>query len=49
MPGLHLVIGDPAGRIVHPPFSARTSFLACSTGAKVTIDGTVAIDDGKLL
>jgi leucyl aminopeptidase (aminopeptidase T) len=49
MPGLHLVIGDPAGRILNPPFSARTSFLACSSGATVRVDGRAAIDHGKLL
>jgi len=49
VPGLHLVIGDAAGRIPNPPFSARTSFLACGAHARVTIEGNVAIADGKLL
>jgi leucyl aminopeptidase (aminopeptidase T) len=48
LPGLHLVIGDPAGRIGNPLFAARTSFLACGAGARVTIDGKLAVADDKL-
>jgi leucyl aminopeptidase (aminopeptidase T) len=51
LPGLHLVIGDPAGR--HPEaaksWGARTSFSACQAGSRVSVDGTVVIDAGKIV
>jgi leucyl aminopeptidase (aminopeptidase T) len=47
--GLHLVIGDPMGKLTGATWSARTSFAACQAGGSVRIDGTVVIDDGKLL
>ncbi len=49
LPGLHLVIGDPAGRIRSSTFSARTSFFACSSGTSVKVDGSFAIYGGKLV
>ena len=48
LPGLHLVIGDAAGRTPTSTFTARTSFFACGAGGKVIIDGTVALDGGKI-
>ena len=48
VPGLHLVIGDMAGRIRTSAWSARTSFVACATGATVDVDGVVVIENGKL-
>jgi hypothetical protein len=49
LPGLHLVIGDPAGRIANSSFSARTSFFACAAGGRVSVDGSMAIDGGKVV
>jgi leucyl aminopeptidase (aminopeptidase T) len=49
LPGLHLVVGDAAGRLQNAPWTARTSFAACSAGTRVTIDGGLAIDEGKLV
>lgn len=35
-PGLHLVIGDPAGRVTGVPYRARSSFVACGAWGRVT-------------
>ncbi len=48
LPGLHLVIGDVAGRVRATTWSARTSFTACASGGTLSVDGVVAIEAGKL-
>jgi aminopeptidase len=48
VPGLHLVIGDTAGRIRTSTWSARTSFAACAVGGSVEVDGVPVIENGKL-
>ena len=47
-PGLHLVFGDPLGKITGAPWSARTSFAVCQGKGSVRIDGTLIADDGRL-
>lgn len=47
-PGLHLVFGDPLGKLTGATWSARTSFAACQTGGSVRIDGALIADDGAL-
>jgi aminopeptidase len=49
MPGLHLIVGDPKGRETGVGWSARTAFAACQAGARVTVDGSVVIDAGKIV
>ena len=50
MPGLHLVLGDPAGKVIGSgPWSARTSFTACQAGGRVLVDGSLAIENGKIV
>lgn len=49
MPGLHLILGDPAGKIPALSWSARTSFVACQSGCRVSIDGSLAIENGKIV
>jgi aminopeptidase len=49
LPGLHLVVGDPAGRIRVSATSARTSFLVCGAGARITADGELVIADGAIV
>jgi leucyl aminopeptidase (aminopeptidase T) len=48
VPGLHLFIGDPAGKTTGVQWSARTSFAACQAGANVSVDGMTTILRGKL-
>lgn len=48
-PGLHLVFGDPMGRTTGAAWSARTSFAACQARSTVTVDGTVVVEDGRVL
>jgi leucyl aminopeptidase (aminopeptidase T) len=48
-PGLHLVFGDPMGKVTGATWSARTSFAACQIGGAVRVDGTLVADEGKLL
>jgi leucyl aminopeptidase (aminopeptidase T) len=48
LPGLHLFLGDPAGRATGVRWSARTSFAACQTGSSMTVDGMLTIDRGRL-
>jgi leucyl aminopeptidase (aminopeptidase T) len=48
LPGLHLFIGDPAGRATGVGWSARTSFAACQAGSSVRIDGMLSIEQGKI-
>jgi leucyl aminopeptidase (aminopeptidase T) len=48
LPGLHLFIGDPAGRATGVRWSARTSFAACQAASSVTIDGMLTIDEGRV-
>jgi leucyl aminopeptidase (aminopeptidase T) len=47
-PGLHLVFGDPIGKLTGATWSARTSFAACQTGGSVRVDDVLVADDGKL-
>ncbi len=47
--GLHLVIGDAAGRVRASAWSARTSFTACSASATVTTGGDLVLEDGKIV
>ncbi len=49
MPGLHLIFGDPAGKIPVNAHSARTTFVACQSGGRVAIDGSIAIENGKIV
>ena len=49
LPGLHLVIGDVAGRIKATVWSARTSFTACAAGGRLFIDGSLAGDEGQIV
>jgi leucyl aminopeptidase (aminopeptidase T) len=49
LPGLHIFVGDPAGRATGVRWSARTSFAACQAGSSVTIDGMLTIDRGHLV
>jgi leucyl aminopeptidase (aminopeptidase T) len=49
LPGLHLVVGDPASHYSGVSWSARTTFAACQAGAQVTVDGSVVIDAGKIV
>jgi leucyl aminopeptidase (aminopeptidase T) len=47
-PGLHLGVGDPAGRSTGAAWSAPTCFAACQSGSRLVLDGEVLIDCGKL-
>jgi len=47
-PGLHLVFGDPQGKLTGASWSARTSFAACQAMGSVRIDGALIADGGKL-
>lgn len=47
-PGLHLVIGDPLGRLTGATWSARTSFAACQARGSVRVDGTLVAENGFL-
>jgi len=47
--GLHLVIGDPMAKLTGATWSARTSFAACQSRGSVRVDGTLVVDDGKLI
>jgi aminopeptidase len=49
LPGLHLMIGDAAGRVRTSAWSARTSFSVCEAGATVSTGGDLVIDDGKIV
>jgi leucyl aminopeptidase (aminopeptidase T) len=49
LPGLHLFIGDPAGRATGVKWTARTSFAACQSGSSVAIDGALTIDEGRIV
>jgi leucyl aminopeptidase (aminopeptidase T) len=48
LPGLHLFIGDPAGRATGVTWSARTSFAACQAGSSVSVDGMLSINSGRI-
>ena len=48
-PGLHLVFGDPMGKLTGATWSARTCFAACQARGSLRIDGTLVIDDGALV
>ena len=47
-PGLHLVFGDPQGKITAADWTARTTFAACQARSTVRVDGGVVIEEGKL-
>ena len=47
-PGLHLVLGDPMGRLTGATWSARTSFAACQARGTVRVDGTLVAENGVL-
>jgi hypothetical protein len=49
LPGLHLFVGDPAGRATGVRWTARTSFAACQARSSVTVDGMRTIDAGRLV
>ncbi len=49
VPGLHLVIGDPASKVTGAGWSARTSFPACQADSSVRIGGELAIHEGVVL
>jgi len=48
-PGLHLVFGDPMGKLTGATWSARTCFAACQATGTVRIDGVIAISEGSLV
>ena len=48
IPGLHLGIGDPAGKATGATWGARTCFAACQTLSRVAVDGVEIIRDGAL-
>lgn len=48
LPGLHLVIGDPVGRVPNATWSARTSFAACQSASTVSAGGTSIVENGRL-
>jgi leucyl aminopeptidase (aminopeptidase T) len=48
-PGLHLVFGDPMGKLTGASWSARTSFAACQKDGSVRVDGALIADGGKLI
>ena len=48
LPGLHLVLGDAAGRVRASTLTARTSFVACAAGARVRAGEDPLVDGGKI-
>jgi leucyl aminopeptidase (aminopeptidase T) len=48
LPGLHLVIGDPLGKLTGATWSARTAFAACQAESSVRVDGALVADGGRL-
>jgi leucyl aminopeptidase (aminopeptidase T) len=48
-PGLHLVFGDPMGKLTGATWSARTSFAACQAGGSLSVDGQPLVQDGALV
>ena len=48
IPGLHLGIGDPAGKSTGAGWSAPTCFAACEAKSRVVADGDVIVDRGQL-
>ncbi|MBX3187810.1 MAG: hypothetical protein KF819_12375 [Labilithrix sp.] len=50
LPGLHLGIGDAGGRMTTAvSCKARTAFAACQATSRVTIDGQIVVEGGKLV
>jgi leucyl aminopeptidase (aminopeptidase T) len=47
--GLHLFIGDPAGRSTGAAWTARTSLAACQATSRVRVDGRAVIEGGRVL
>jgi hypothetical protein len=47
--GLHLFIGDPAGKATGATWTARTSLAACQATSRVVVDGRTIIEGGKVL
>ena len=48
-PGLHLVFGDPMGKLTGATWSARTTFAACQASGSVSVDGLPLVRDGVLV
>jgi hypothetical protein len=48
LPGLHLGIGDPAGKDTGAGWSAPTCFAACQARSRVVVDGELLMEDGRL-
>jgi aminopeptidase len=49
LPGLHLVFGDPSGKDTGATWTARTQFVGCQSAGRVSIDGTVAIVNARIV
>ena len=49
LPGLHLGIGDPAGRVSGATWHAQTCFAACSASSRVIVDGVEVIRGASLV
>jgi leucyl aminopeptidase (aminopeptidase T) len=47
-PGLHLGVGDPAGRLTGAGWSAPTCFAACEAASRVIAEGELIVQGGKL-
>lgn len=48
-PGMHVVFGDPMGKLTGATWSARTSFAACQANGAIVVDGVTVVDRGKLI
>lgn len=49
LPGLHLGIGDPAGRASGATWRAQTCFAACASSSRVIVDGVEVIRAASLV
>jgi aminopeptidase len=49
LPGLHLGIGDPAGRASGATWRAQTCFAACASSTRVIVDGVEVIRGASLV
>jgi leucyl aminopeptidase (aminopeptidase T) len=48
LPGLHIGVGDPAGKSTGAAWSAPTCFAACQAKSRVAVDGEVIASGGSL-
>jgi aminopeptidase len=48
-PGLHLGIGDPAGKTTGAAWRAQTCFAACESMSRVAVDGVDVVRAGRLV